>query len=211
MRAHVCGLRVSTPIWWRYDLWCDRWCVGSMSAVDGFIVGMAAFSVVLGVLRGLVREVIALIGWVAAVVLALRYGAQVGAVLPISVQWNALRTGLGALLIVLVVVLIAGGMGWMMKKLMAAADLSLIDRTLGAGFGLARAALVLLAVVLFTHDTVLAQQTWWKESVVLPQAQAAARDVTPFVTSWFPDSSRVLAPSPVPAARVAPSSSSPSR
>ncbi len=182
-----------------------------MSTVDWFIVGVVVFSVALGVLRGLVREVIALIGWVAAVMLALRYGAQVGAVLPVSVQWSALRTGLGALLIVLVVVLIAGGVGWSLKKLIAAANLSLMDRTLGAGFGLARASLVLVAAVLFTYNTALARQPWWQESVVLPRAEVVARYVAPFVASLIPDSSRVPAPSHVPAAHAAPSSPSPSR
>lgn len=157
-----------------------------MSGLDWAIVGGVIFSVLLGVLRGLVREVVALLGWLVAIVLALRFGAEVGALLPMSGQWPTVRTGLGAVLIVLAVLLVSALLGWLLKKLMAAVNLSVMDRALGAGFGLARAGLVLMAVVLLTYNTALAQQSWWQQSLVLPRAEAVARWAAPHLPSALP-------------------------
>lgn len=174
-----------------------------MTMVDWMIVSGVALSILLGVLRGIVRELVALAGWITAIVLALHYASDVGAVLPLPVNWPALRTGLGALLIVLVVVFAAGIAGWLIQKLLSAAKLSAADRTLGAGFGLLRAALVLLTAVFFSYDTALAQRPWWRASVVLPHVEATVR----FVAPHLPDPVRTL-PSPLkPSAPGAQSSS----
>lgn len=174
-----------------------------MTLVDWIIVGGAAFSVLLGVLRGIVRELIALAGWIAAIVLALHYAIDVGAALPLPVNWPALRTGLGALLIVVAVILVAGAAGWLVHKLLAAAKLSAADRTLGAGFGLLRAALIVLTVVFFSYQTALAQQPWWKASAVLPHVEATVR----FVAPHLPDPTQALPSPPQPAAPAVQSTS----
>lgn len=174
-----------------------------MTAVDWVIVGGVVFSVLLGVLRGIMRELVALAGWIAAIVLALHYASDVGAALPLPVNWPAVRTGLGALLIVLVVVFAAGIAGWMLQKLMSAARLSAADRTLGAGFGLLRGMLILFGAVFFSYKTALAREPWWQGSVILPQAEATVR----FVAPYLPDPSQAP-PSPrnKPAAPAAQSS-----
>lgn len=167
-----------------------------MTWIDWTLLGCVLFSVVLGLLRGLVREVVALIGWVVAIVLAQRFAGQVGALLPVSIQWPAVRTGLGAVLIVVGVVLISALLGWLLKKLMAAVNLSTLDRMLGAGFGLLRAALILLAAVFFTHNTALARQAWWQESVLLPRTEAAARWLVPHLPYVANESSALIPPTP---------------
>jgi membrane protein required for colicin V production len=178
-----------------------------MTVVDWVIVGGVVFSVLLGVLRGIMRELVALAGWIAAIVLALHYASELGALLPLPVNWPALRIGLGALLIVIVVVFVAGFAGWLVQKLLAAAKLSAADRTLGAGFGLLRAGLILLTVVFFSYNTALAQQPWWQASVVLPHVEATVR----FVAPHLPDPSQALPSPPKPAVPAAPAVQSSSR
>lgn len=156
-----------------------------MTGVDWLIVVCIALSVLLGLLRGLVREVVALLGWVIAVALALRYSTELGTLLPLSVQWPALRTGLAGVAIVVSVLLISGLVGWLLKKMMAAVQLSWMDRSLGAGFGLVRAGVVLMAGVLFSYNTALAQQPWWQGSKLLPQAEIGARWVAPHLAPYL--------------------------
>lgn len=156
-----------------------------MTGIDWFIFVCIVLSVLLGLLRGLVREVVALLGWVIAVALALRYSSELGTVLPMSVQWPALRTGLAGVAIVVSVLLISGLVGWLLKKMMAAVQLSWMDRSLGAGFGLVRAAVVLMAGVLFSYNTALAQQPWWQKSKLLPQAEVGARWMAPRLAPYL--------------------------
>ena len=159
-----------------------------MTAVDWIIVGGGLFSVLLGLLRGIVRELIAVAGWVVAIVLALQYAGVVGAALPLPLTWPALQVGLGALLIVVATVLVASLAGWVAHKLLAAAKMSGADRALGAGFGLARAGLVLFVLVYFTHATAIAQQSWWQTSLLLPPLASSVRWLSPHL----PDPSTAL-------------------
>lgn len=168
-----------------------------MVTVDWLIAGGIVFSVALGILRGVVRELVALAGWITAIVLALRYAGEVGALLPLPMNWPTLRIGLGALLIVIVVVLVAAMAGWILQKLMAAAKLSAADRALGGGFGLLRGVLILLAVVWFTHGTALAQHPWWQASAILPYTVMTVRFAAPLLpeSTWMqPSVHRSVAP-----------------
>lgn len=175
-----------------------------MTVVDWVILGGIVFSVLLGILRGIMRELVALVGWVAAIVLALLYAAEVGALLPVPVNWPALRTGLGALMIVIVVVFAAGIAGWIVHKLLAAARLSASDRALGAVFGLLRGVLVLLCAVFFSYQTALAREPWWRASAILPHAEATVR----FVAPYLPDPLQAL---PLPNKSAAPAAQVSSR
>lgn len=152
-----------------------------MNPVDWIIVGIVALSVLLGVLRGLVREVMSLAGWIVGIVLAIRYAVPLGRELPVDLAVAEVRTGLAALAIVLGTVLAAGLLAWLIGKLLAAVKLSGTDRLLGALFGLVRAALIVLLAVLFAGRTAVAQQPLWRESLLLPHLEAAVRFASPLL------------------------------
>ena len=52
-----------------------------MSAIDWAIVVILGLSIVLGVLRGVVREVFALCGWIVGVLLAFRFAEPLATVI----------------------------------------------------------------------------------------------------------------------------------
>lgn len=156
-----------------------------MTTADWVLVGLLALSVLMGVLRGFVREAVALAGWIAAVVLALRYSQQVGEALPIDIAWPAVRVALGAVLIVVGTVFVASLLGWALKKLLAASHLTATDRVLGGLFGVVRAVLVVFAFAWFTSGTAMSRQTWWRESTFLPPIEAALRFAAPRLPDSF--------------------------
>jgi membrane protein required for colicin V production len=59
------------------------------------------------------------------------------------------------------------------RELVKAARLSAADRTLGGLFGLARGALIVGLAVFLVRDTALYREPLWRESLVLPQIEAA--------------------------------------
>jgi membrane protein required for colicin V production len=63
--------------------------------------------------------------------------------------------------------------GVLLAKLLRAAGLGLVDRLLGALFGLARGALLAWILTLLGGLTSLPQQDWWRESLLAPPLQAA--------------------------------------
>jgi len=152
-----------------------------VTTVDWIIAAVVLVSVLLGVLRGVTREVVSLAGWILGLVLAFSFSEQVGAMLPFEIPLPALRTGLGALLILLGVLIAAALLGALLRALMAAARLSAADRALGGVFGLARATAVVGAAVLLATATPAPTAGWWKASLLLPWLEAGVAFASPLL------------------------------
>ena len=152
-----------------------------MTPVDWIIAAGILISVLLGVLRGATREIVSLAGWVLALVLAYFYAEPVGAALPWHVSAPLLRTGLGALTILVGVLIAAALLGALLRALLVAARLSAVDRVAGGAFGLVRAALVLGLAVGLASLTALPRADWWNESLLLPSLQAGVAFASPLL------------------------------
>lgn len=157
----------------------------SLTSLDWIIVAVLAVSCLLGLWRGLMREVFSIAGWIAAVVLSLRYASLVGDQIPINIEWPALRVGIGAALIVVVCLFAAGLLGWIVHKFLAAAKLSGTDRMLGAVFGLLRGVLIIFAAVYFTSRTAIAQEPAWRDALLVQPFDAGARWLAPHLPVLF--------------------------
>lgn len=162
-----------------------------MSGLDWFIVALVGLSTLVGLARGMVRELLALGGWALAIVLALHFAAPLGAWLPIEPLGELARTLVAALLIVMASLLAAALVGALLRSLMVAAKLSGEDRLLGGVFGLVRGVVVIAALVFFAGLGSAPSQTWWRESLLLPQVAAGLEWLRPHL----PDSiARLQAP-----------------
>jgi len=146
-----------------------------MTVIDWSIVVVISLSLLVGVLRGFVREMISIVGWIAGAYLAARFSSELGARIPLDIEWPIVKTLVAGVLIIAVCVFVAALIGWFARQLLVAAKLSAADRALGGAFGLARGALIIAVLVFFALDTRVARQPFWRDSLVLPQVEAAVR------------------------------------
>lgn len=152
-----------------------------MNAVDGLLLLVLLVSAVVGMWRGLVYEVLSLMAWVAAFVLAQAYAGDVARRLPLDGLSAELRTA-AAFALVFVASAFAGGfLAWLVKKLVAAVGLRPIDRVLGSVFGLLRGAVVLLAVTVVVGMTPLRDQPGWKSSQVAQVLDVGVHTLRPLL------------------------------
>ncbi|MFN4004488.1 MAG: CvpA family protein [Hylemonella sp.] len=136
-----------------------------MTVVDWvFLVGLLA-SVVLGVWRGLVYEVLSVLNWLLALVLAQWLGDDVGRWLPIGADTPTLHHVAGFVLVFVLSVFAGGLVVWAAPKLLERVGLRPVDRTLGGLFGLLRAAILMLAFTVLVMMTPFKTQPWWRESL----------------------------------------------
>jgi membrane protein required for colicin V production len=136
-----------------------------MTLLDIVIVAVLVLSMVWGIWRGFVREMLSLAGWVLAFLAANAVAAPLGELLPASWARAEVRV-LIAFVVVFVLVLSAATLvAMLLSKLFKAAGLGGVDRTLGGLFGLARGVVILLAVTLAAGLTSAPRHTLWKESV----------------------------------------------
>jgi membrane protein required for colicin V production len=136
-----------------------------VNALDWFFLGVLIYSIGNGFWRGFVYESISLASWVLAVIMAKRYGAELGAHLPMAQGTSWLQDSLGFVL-TLVLTLFAGTLcGRMLKGIFSGLGLGPLDRLLGALFGIVRGLLMLLVVLVLLSWTPLVQQPAWLSSV----------------------------------------------
>jgi membrane protein required for colicin V production len=159
-----------------------------MNALDWVVVAVLGASILLGLLRGFMRETISLAGWIAGIWLAFRFAVPISASVPLAQEWPLARTAAVALLIVVGCVFAAALLGWLVRELVKAAKLSAADRTLGGLFGLARGLLIIALAVFLVRDTALYREPMWRESLVLPRIEAALafalRQLPEAATRW---------------------------
>ncbi len=150
-----------------------------MTAFDWLAIALIGLSALYGVTRGLVFEVISLLGWGAAFWCAQAFAAGVAAWLPIGEAEAAWRYPLAFVLVFVGVAFGVGLAASLMRRLVSAAGLSPVDRTLGGAFGLARGAVVLLVLAVMVHLLALSEGAWWRDSRSAGVLDAALQGLKP--------------------------------
>ena len=117
-----------------------------MTSADWIFTGIVAVSLLVGLWRGLVFEVLSLVGWVVAFFMAQWLAVSVSVQLPLQGLSDPVRYAVGFALIFLVCVVAAGLLASLSRKIISVAGLLPIDRLMGAAFGALRGLVILLAV-----------------------------------------------------------------
>jgi membrane protein required for colicin V production len=153
-----------------------------MAWIDYAAFVVIAISIAWGAWRGLVREVVSLAGWIIAFLAANLLAGPAGEALPESLGGPELRVLLAFIGIFVVTLALATLMALLLSKILKAAGLASLDRTLGAVFGVARGLLIVLAFGLIAGLTRLPGEPAWKESVMGPVLARTAMQLQP----WLP-------------------------
>jgi membrane protein required for colicin V production len=152
-----------------------------MNGADYLILGVLIVSMLLGMIRGFVREAIALLSWLGGLWLAWRYASALEPLLggtigdpPVSI-WAA-RT-----LIVLGVLVLGWLLAGLLTYLLRHSGLSImVDRLLGLVVGFVRGGVVIAVFVLLGQFVELTRVSWWKQSTLLPYASEVASWIQAF-------------------------------
>jgi len=135
-----------------------------MAAVDIVLLLVLAASVLLGLWRGLVFEVLSVAGWVLAFFLAQWYADWAAGWLPLGETAPPLRYAAGFAVVFVATLFASSLLAWLIKKAFESVGLRPIDRVLGAGFGVLRGLILLLAVALLVHMTPWHDSDAWQQA-----------------------------------------------
>lgn len=153
-----------------------------MTGFDFCVVGILAASLLLGLWRGLVSEVLALAAWLLALIAGKMFAAEVAPVLAGLIKDATLQVIVAFALIVVAVILLVALLRLLLRELLKAAGLGVTDRLLGACFGLGRGLVIVLLGVLVAGMTSLPRASWWQESIMAPPLETAVMAAKP----WMP-------------------------
>ena len=152
-----------------------------MTIFDYLLLFVLVSSVVISMLRGLVKEILSLLGWIVAFIVANMFGAKLAPLLPAAIPGEAGRLIVAYVALFIGVRILMGLASMAIGAVVAATGLTLADRGLGGLFGLARGIVIVLAVVILCGMTSLPQQAFWKNALLSPMAESGARTLKPFL------------------------------
>jgi membrane protein required for colicin V production len=156
-----------------------------MAVLDWVFAAVLLASLLLGAWRGLIFEVLSLVTWAAAFVLAQWFAPDVAQMLPLSGAGEPVRYAAGFVLAFVAAVFAGGLVAVLVKRLITAAGLAPADRMLGAVFGLVRGVVVLLALAVVIAMTPLKSSAWWLESFGAGVLSAALKGLKPVLPQEF--------------------------
>ena len=136
----------------------------ALSWVDWMFIGILAVSIVVGLWRGLVLEVLSLLGWLAAYAAAQWLAPEAARHIPVGRPGSALNHAAAFACVFLVVLIAWALLARLLRFVIHATPLGPLDRVLGATFGAARAFVVMLAIATVVMLTSLAQSQAWRAS-----------------------------------------------
>lgn len=157
-----------------------------MTEIDWMICALLLLSTVVGVMRGVVREVLAIVGWVAGIMLAMSFGGEIAEMIPLESLGYVPRVVIASVLILVACLFAVGLFGFILRKMMEAVALTFEDRALGAVFGFARGILVVCACVfLFGLSQSLSTSRMWQQSVMIGPAETLIDWSMPYLPEWL--------------------------
>ena len=132
--------------------------------VDIALLAVFCLSVLVGLWRGFVFEIVSLLGWLVAFIIANAAGPVVADYIPLGDASSATRLWAAYIFVFVLLLLTCTLLARMLRALVAATPLSFIDHLLGGVFGVVRGALVLVVVALLVLLSPYATSEPWKNS-----------------------------------------------
>jgi membrane protein required for colicin V production len=145
-----------------------------MNWIDFLLIALLAFSCIAGVLRGLLREVIALLTWIVAVWIAWHYADVLEPRLGGALASEGVRAWAARTIIFLGIVLIGTCIGAIVGRVVRLSIFSGTDRLFGGIFGFLRGLVILGLFVMLCHALRLNGEPWWRGSTLIPYGERAA-------------------------------------
>ncbi len=151
--------------------------------IDAIFAAVLFFSAIIGLMRGFVREFLSILGWVAALWVAIRYAHLLTPFLGRffqSSQWLEILSGVICFVVVLFLI---NYLSMLLKRGVNHAGLSATDRTLGGIFGLLRGMLVSLMIAYILKEmTPVPETKVWREAWSRNIVEASLNYITPKVS-----------------------------
>ena len=153
-----------------------------MNGLDFAVIAILLLSILLGLWRGLLYEVLSLLGWPFAIILSKLSATSIAPLIPVA-QEEMRVTAAYAL------VFIAALIAWslltrLVAKLLKAMGSDWADRAMGGVFGAMRGVLIVLVLVWLAGLTRVPEQPFWRASLTGRMLENIAIPTK----AWLPDS-----------------------
>jgi membrane protein required for colicin V production len=154
-----------------------------MTSFDYAVLIIIGLSIIFSVMRGMVREVLAILGWVAAFYVGRTYTDQILPMIPVDIPTESLRVLAAFLVLFLATLLLASLLGIALSAIIRKVGLGWLNRLLGAMFGVIRGLLIVCVLVFLAGLTSVPQDARWRNAMFSAPIEALVISILP----WIPE------------------------
>ena len=137
-----------------------------LNLFDIVIIAVILLSAVIGLFRGLVREILSLLGWIVAIWVAWVFAPQLSGLFTGLISSPEVQLAAAFILLFLVILVLIAILAHYICKIISASALKTTDRSLGMLFGALRGVLLVALVAILLQTSFLAKEQWWLGSVL---------------------------------------------
>jgi membrane protein required for colicin V production len=136
-----------------------------LNALDWLLIGALFLSAIVGVLRGLTREILSVLSWALSGWFAQQYRDDVSVHLPDWLKFNLLPDIAKFVIVFVTTLVVLSLVAWGINKLLTISIPAVINRMFGAGFGILRG-IVICILLLFGAQNLQIATAQYQESIV---------------------------------------------
>jgi membrane protein required for colicin V production len=153
-----------------------------LTSFDYMVLAIIGISIVVSMMRGAIKEMLAIFGWVIAFYVAKTYSPQLAYLLPQDIPTEALKM-LAAFLILLVAVLFVNSLlSVAISSVVSKIGLGWLNRFMGVIFGFAKGILIVCVLVLLAGLTSLPKEKMWTDAMLSSPLEMLVKSALP----WLP-------------------------
>ncbi len=152
-----------------------------MTVVDIVVIFVICLSAFFSLIRGFVKEAISLATWIIAIWLAATFAPKLAAVLPLSIESEAVRQAVGFGSLFILTLMVGALVNKLVNQVVKKTGLSSADRIFGVLFGVLRGGLIIVVFVVVGEMATLSETQWWQSSVLLEWFESVAITIQEYV------------------------------
>lgn len=152
-----------------------------MTIFDYTVLGIMGFTILLGLMRGAIRELFSMLGWILAFYLAKTLNADVIHYLPEAIPTETIKVMAAFVLVFLLVLLLSSLLSILLTSLFKAAGLGGFNRLLGAFAGAIRGLLFVCVLIMLAGMTDIPKDPRWTNAMLSAPLEALVVQLLPLL------------------------------
>ncbi len=145
-----------------------------MPFIDLLIAAAIIVSVVVGYVRGFIKEAISITTLLVAIWAAMYFGPSVGEISDSWLDSAETQVWFGRILVFAIILAIGGLLGLGLSKLVRLSVMSGADRLFGSVFGIGRGVLLVALFIIGGQFSGFSHDHWWQRSNLIPYLEVVA-------------------------------------
>ena len=152
-----------------------------MTIFDYVVLVIVGLSIIVSMMRGLLAEVLSIMGWFVAFFVARTYSSQLAPMMPAELPTESLRVLASFVVLFLATFLVTSLLAIALTSIFKKVSLGWLNRLMGGFFGLARGLLIVCIIVFLAGLTNVPKDERWRNAMFSSPIEALVIQLLPLI------------------------------